>query len=161
MARTGRPATPSVRYYLPNERADKDGQTKLRGVATYAKKRLTFTLSLESWELFQVFSAIKSDGTLRDDLRFPPTSEDFSNPESPYYTVNELSAYLVYVRKVVLEIMQKVIAKGAWERMTSADLKMFLGFFGYMHGNDKANEAETRELFKRGGLIDTWLKKTR
>lgn len=156
-----RPPKASVRYYLPRERADKDGQTKLRGVASYAKKRLSFTLTLESWELLQVFTAINPDGTLREDTAIIYQDQDFNDPENPYYGLKDLSDSLVFFRSIVLELIERAIKKGVWERMTTADLNMFLNFISYHFGNKESNEIEKKALFKRGGIFETWCKQTR
>lgn len=156
-----RPPKPSVRYYLPKERADKNGQTKLRGVASYARKRLSFTVVLEEWQLLQVFSAINSDGTLREDTKDLYSHQDYSDPNSLYFELDELSAYLVFTRDIVLELINRAIKQGVWERMTSADLNMFLNLIAYWPLSEKRNEEERKSLFKKGGIFDTWVKKTR
>lgn len=158
MSKTGRPPKPSVRYYLPKERADKNGQTKLRGVASYAKKRLSFSLTLEEWQLFQVFNYINSDGSLREDTTNNLTPEDYNDCNHYAFWLNDLSGYLVYIRDLILELIERAVAKGVWKRMTSADMAMFINFTCYSFDDHESNEKDRRDFFR---IFDTWAKKTK
>lgn len=146
MAKT---AKVSCRYGLPQERADKYGQTKIYGVATYAKKRVRFSLTLESWEIGLMFLAINSDGTLREDWEHY-VSEDLCKE------TKELSGALMHFREVVLKIVERAVKANVWERMTGADLNALLTFTGF-----PSSKQEEKKLFGRNGILETWIKKTK
>lgn len=146
MAKT---AKVSCRYGLPQERADKSGQAKIYGVATYAKKRVRFSLTLESWEIGLMFLAINSDGTLREGWEYN-VSDDL------HQDAIELSGALIHFREVVLKIVERAVKANAWERMTGADLNALLKFTGF-----PPTKKENKELFGRNGILNTWIKKTK
>ena len=144
----GRPAKATVRYALPNERADKYGAVKIRGVASYARKRVNFTLALEPEEIGLFFRAINTDGTLRDGF-------DYNLDDEERETAQRLSAFLCHFRDVVLQIVERAIDLGVWQRMNATDLGALLKFVSY-----PAAENEQQMLFGRRGIFTTWAKKT-
>lgn len=144
----GRPAKATVRYALPNERADRYGTVKVRGVASYARKRVNFTLSVEAEEIALLFCAINTDGTLRDGF-------DYNLDDEERETAQRLSAFLCHFRNVVLQIVERAIELGVWQRMNATDLGALLKFVSY-----PAAENEQQMLFGRRGIFTTWAKKT-
>lgn len=139
----------SCRYGLPQERATKNGQVKIYGVATYAKKRVRFSLTLESWEIGLMFIAINSDGTLREGCEYELNEDQLQDAK-------ELSGALIHFRNVVLKIVERAVKAKAWERMTGADLNALLMFTGF-----PSTKKEDEKIFGRNGVLDTWIKKTK
>lgn len=144
----GRPAKATVRYALPNKRADKYGSVKIRGVASYARKRVNFTLALEPEEIGLMFRAVNPDGSLRDDYTYNMSAEDEE-------TAKNLSAFLCHFRDVVLQIVERAIKLNVWERMNATDLNALLKFVGY-----PSDKNEHKNLFGRNGIFTTWAKNT-
>lgn len=143
-----RPAKPSVRYCLPNERAI-DGYTKLRGIASFNRKRLSFPITLEPWEISYPFTCINTDGS------FTPCPAALGIGTEEEEDAKQLSQYLCSFRDAVLAIIEKAIKRGVWERMTSADLNALISFIAW-----DGKETNIKEILKRGGVFDTWAKKT-
>lgn len=134
-----RPPKPSVRYYLPRERSkDSNGHIKLRGVASYNRKRLSFYINIEPHEVGFLFTVIAPDGSFNS-ARFLSKEEERD--------AKHLSTFLTEERAFVLKLIERAVEDGVWEAMTSEDLKNFFGFEAVIG---------EKEVFKRNGIFDKW-----
>lgn len=148
MARTPKP---SVRYYLPKgARADEDQMVKLRGVASYNRKRLNFTAYVESWGVGIFVGVIDPSGIYTPSPIYPEGCDEDKQAK-------EISAYLCRLKDFVLQVIEKAITANAWSSMTSADLETLLHFYEtyYLKGAVLDNATE---IFAEGGIFDKWLK---
>lgn len=149
MARTPKP---SVRYYLPSKaRANENQVVKLRGVASFNRKRISFPAYLESIEISLFVSVINPDGTYTYDSYIvgQKGSEDDK-------LAKEVSEYLLLLKDFIIQIIEKAVAANKWEYMTSADLETILHFYEVGYSKDKV-EDNASDIFAKKGIFDKWL----
>lgn len=162
-----RPPKPSVRFYLPNKTAkqEEDREIKLRGVASYNRRRLTFYIVLNPADVACIFAGIVNPNApepinfiIRQDLKI--NQEDAEN----------FAMHILMIREFMLTLIEKVVKADAWGLMTSEDLKFFLQHYMTLQKANKkgkyvVSKTLTRELINgivsRRGLLGEWLKAKR
>lgn len=147
----GRPKKITVRYLLPSQRTpDITTCVQFKGVVSYNRKRLQFTISASDDVVIALFTAINPDGSLREDGAscFPPAQAK---------NITLFSRMLVNLRDAIAKIVTLAVKHNAWERMTASDLKALITFLDW---SDEAQPTNLNKVIGRNGLFYTWLNKT-
>lgn len=143
---------PKVSYSLPFKRTlDCSTTVQIKVIISYNRKRLSFPINCPDYAVVWQFAVFNPDGSIK------PEGVDYIPPKNRK-KVLLYSRMLLNLRKALSKIVESVVERDLWDKMTSETIRSFARAFDW---NNNAEITNLNMVIGDNGLVDIWARQER